>query len=594
MGIETLLDRQLNSSGENVVEGFIEGIEKDLDALKEIGGVIGEAVQFGTDENLGIESPAKRYIRKGYEVVKGFIIGIRNGFDEVEEVGEELGDELAEGTSESTNRFKDFFSTIGDRFPILKKFKGLLLGVSALFIGGMGLNFAINLLNQLSKQALATAMAFESLDRAIVFVSRNGIEGMNNLNFISSEAKRLTVVKKLKDNSRNVAFYLTVLSILLGVGTYFAIDIPENHKNARSEAWQILNSSLEQSGSGGRIIALESLNKWANDRKNNWFSQWNWSEDIADYIRGEKIQLKGVRANNAFLGGIELQGAELNYANFQDSNLWKAEFENASLKQVNFQRAFLRNANLSGAKLNGANLNGADLGEAKLLKLKNVETESNDNSVDLTGAKLIGASLINTNLEGIDFNKEKPPNMSRSVISPGTNIPKKFQEIKNDLYLIEPGKNFTGKDFTNVNFGNANLSRVILKGANLNGANLSQTNGLESAVLDGMIYTEKTKFPDGFRIRQDKTYLIKPGVNLTKAELKDSNLSGLNLIGVNFTKADLENANLAGANLDRAIFSEETILKNACYDKFTKFTSDPKLLLKLEHKGMRFSEKGCS
>lgn len=193
IGLENLVDNQLSASGENVVEGFVEGIERDLDAVQDAGSRIGDVLQEGTDENLGIASPAKRYIRKGYEVVKGFILGIRDGFNDVEEVGEELGEELSEGTSESTSRFKNFSESVNRRFPILGKLKGLLVGVSALFIGGMGINFATNLLNQLSKEVLSTAMAFESLDRAIVFVSRNGIEGMDNLNFISQEAKRLTV-----------------------------------------------------------------------------------------------------------------------------------------------------------------------------------------------------------------------------------------------------------------------------------------------------------------------------------------------------------------------------------------------------------------
>lgn len=162
------------------------GSSLNRESGQEIGSEFAEGIVDGAEDELDINSPSRVFQWIGEMIKAGLTSGV-NG------VGEELAEELAEGRDESTNKFKRFFSGISDRLPILGKLKKLLLGVSALFIGGMGINFAINLLNQLSKEALATAMALESVDRAILFISRNSLDGLDNIKYITEEAKSLSV-----------------------------------------------------------------------------------------------------------------------------------------------------------------------------------------------------------------------------------------------------------------------------------------------------------------------------------------------------------------------------------------------------------------
>ncbi|MDJ0903722.1 MAG: tape measure protein [Xenococcus sp. MO_188.B8] len=241
---------QLSGEAGYVVDGFVEGIKNQLDRVKDVGDEIGENLQDGTDENLGIASPAKRFIKKGYEVVKGFIIGIKNEFGEVRNTGSDLGDELSDGAGESTNKFKSFFSQIGDRFPLLKKFKGLIGGIATLFLGGLGIRFAINLINQLGKEALATALELEKVDKAIIFISRNPIEGLGNLNFISQQAKALSVdLKQAKE----------AYAGLLGAAKNTPLEGVQTQRLFSAFAAAAVNRGVDAQGQSRLFTALEQI-----------------------------------------------------------------------------------------------------------------------------------------------------------------------------------------------------------------------------------------------------------------------------------------------------------------------------------------------
>jgi hypothetical protein len=111
--------------------------------------------------------------------------------------------------------------------------------------------------------------------------------------------------------------YASKITIIIGFFTFinqlFKADerVRIERVKAQYEAWQVINSAAGQGGSGGRIDALQSLNK-------------------------DRISLARLTVEGANLTGINLQHAKLQGANF-------------------------RNANLSEANLSGANLDGASL-----------------------------------------------------------------------------------------------------------------------------------------------------------------------------------------------------------------------------------------
>lgn len=125
-----------------------------------------------------------------------------------------------------------------------------------------------------------------------------------------------------------------------------AVAAVETRKATNYQAWQVVNSAQGKGGSGGRIDALQDLNRNA-------------------------VSLAGVRLDGAWLTGVVLPEAQLRHAS-------------------------LREANLSGADLNGANLENADLSDVNL-------TGANLKGAFLKGALVTGANLATVDLRGADL-----------------------------------------------------------------------------------------------------------------------------------------------------------------------------------------------
>ena len=150
----------------------------------------------------------------------------------------------------------------------------------------------------------------------------------------------------------------------------FLIDSPERRKAEQYEAWQVINSALGQTGSGGRIQALEDLNR-------------------------NQVDLEGVAVPNADLSGVKLGHGRLQRANFKKAKLDQASLYRALLDNANFEGADLRGANLEGAELTSANLSGADLSGANLSRATLL-------SADLKGAILKGTIMRRARLSVVN------------------------------------------------------------------------------------------------------------------------------------------------------------------------------------------------
>jgi BTB/POZ domain-containing protein KCTD9 len=251
----------------------------------------------------------------------------------------------------------------------------------------------------------------------------------------------------LFENAESIAIVSTAIM--------FFIEINDRRKRDHYEAWQVISSAANQSGSGGRIQALQDLND-------------------------DGISLEGVFSPNADLTGIQLHSGKLNRANFEGSQLNKSVLEEAQLVranlkganlsetklmkanlwQANLEKADLREANLSGATLANTHLEDAFLWEAKLCDADLIEA-------NLTGAKLQGADLQRAHLQGAIF---KQANLWNADLR---------------------GAQLQGAMLRNADLQKANLSDANLEGADLEDANLSGAD-LKGARLQCTIM-DKTK-----------------------------------------------------------------------------------------------------
>ena len=149
--------------------------------------------------------------------------------------------------------------------------------------------------------------------------------------------------------------YLGTFSVLVAVIFYFS-EAGDRVKQRHYQAWQVINTAQGKGGSGGRIEALQELNR-------------------------DKVPLVGVDASIAFLQGVDLR----------DANLLRADFSAADLRNSN-----LSGARLTLANLKSANLRGADLDRARC-------DQSDLSNIDLTGASLVGTQLSGAVLDGADL-----------------------------------------------------------------------------------------------------------------------------------------------------------------------------------------------
>ncbi len=142
--------------------------------------------------------------------------------------------------------------------------------------------------------------------------------------------------------------YLSSFGVLIAVIFYFA-ESGERTRQRHFQMWQVMNTAQGKGGSGGRIEALEELNR-------------------------DHVPLVGVDVSGAFLRGVNLHKAELLRANFRavdarDGEFSEADFSFAEMPSGNFRNgkfahALLRDADCSDGDFSGADFAGADLSRA--------------------------------------------------------------------------------------------------------------------------------------------------------------------------------------------------------------------------------------
>jgi uncharacterized protein YjbI with pentapeptide repeats len=163
----------------------------------------------------------------------------------------------------------------------------------------------------------------------------------------------------------DVLEYLEGFSVLIAVIFYFS-ESGDRLKQKHYQAWQVINTAQGKGGSGGRIEALQELNR-------------------------DGVPLVGVDVSGAFLQNAQLARARLLRSNFsaadvRDANFNFADFSDADLRTGNFRGSHLRGASFQRADLQDADLTGADLTGA-----------------DLSGATLTNADLSNTSLSNLKW-----------------------------------------------------------------------------------------------------------------------------------------------------------------------------------------------
>ena len=270
----------------------------------------------------------------------------------------------------------------------------------------------------------------------------------------------------------NLALIAAVIAFVFGENV--------RRNNEVFSAWQTITSANGQTGSGGRIEALQFLNS------RPWRFPWiGWTEESLYWderegkcklkhllgLRWERQPLVGLSAPEAYLAFVHLCEAHLLSANLQEANLEEAKLQKANLREANLQEAVLLSANLQEAVLVGANLQEANLEEAKLQKAN--LGDANLQKARLSLAKLQEANLGDANLQEAWL---RLADLQEAVLL-SVNLQEAWLALANlqEAVLIEA-------NLQEAVLLSVNLQETVLFSANLQETDLREAN-LQEAVL---------------------------------------------------------------------------------------------------------------
>ena len=219
---------------------------------------------------------------------------------------------------------------------------------------------------------------------------------LESIEFLLQKLAFFTILGRLGE----LAFIVAVVSFVFGENV--------RRNNEVFAAWITITTAHEQSGSGGRIRALEFLNSrplrfpWIWVTRDLFGDEKECERKLVFGRRWEREPLAGLSTPKAYLAGINLCGANLSSANFQRADLVDANLQNTRLWGSNFRDAHLNSANLQGAVLNSANLQGAVLNSANLQDV--ILHSANLQDADLSSANLQDAHLNSANFQDANLN----------------------------------------------------------------------------------------------------------------------------------------------------------------------------------------------
>lgn len=199
----------------------------------------------------------------------------------------------------------------------------------------------------------------------------------------------------------------------------------------------------------------------------DWDLIRGWARQIAPSLLDNVAQvpddvvLAQSTLNYANLSGADLQARDISEAELHGATLVDTDLRDADLNQSDLSDADLQRANMEGAALYWADLAEADMREASL-----------------THANLVGADLTDANISGADL----------------------YGAVVNGAVLKRAklvGTRLADADLNWVDCSDADLTGADLRRARLGWANLSGAK-LADARLEGALYNEDTKWPDGF------------------------------------------------------------------------------------------------
>lgn len=176
-----------DTSGE-IVNGFVQSVEGDLDRVKRAGESLGEALEGGVRESLEIQSPSKVMERLGAFAVEGLDKSLR-GIDGIKHLIPEAILKRIQSTREMIDGFMDGVDEKSTKRT--RRFGAAVQLVGGAFAGFKVAQFAAAQLAPLIGKGIEVAETMERVQTSLNFAAGGKLEGAADMSFIADEADRL-------------------------------------------------------------------------------------------------------------------------------------------------------------------------------------------------------------------------------------------------------------------------------------------------------------------------------------------------------------------------------------------------------------------
>ena len=277
---------------------------------------------------------------------------------------------------------------------------------------------------------------------------------------------------------------------------------------------------------------------------------------------------------NYVVDGADFTDANLTNVSARYSYWVNTVLDDANLTGVNFYSSYMAGASFKGANLTGANfanvnLDGADLSGANLTGVISSNTHGTPAALPagwvLVGGFLVGptADLRGANLSGLDLTDIDLSNArldgvrSGGVVGTPSSLPAHWGLLGG--YFFGPGADLSGARLDGLDIWAVDLTGATLTGASINQTSINNSNlvGIKSGGLVG-------KFQQVTGARVQNGYILVPTANLAGADLRNTDLSHLNLdqadlSGALLRGADISNSSMTGADLTGADFTSANL-----------------------------------
>ena len=238
-----------------------------------------------------------------------------------------------------------------------------------------------------------------------------------------------------------------------------------------------------------------------------------------------RLAARGLQAARLEAPGSVWQSAMLHQARFHGAILDRASFYDTALLEADFTFAKLRGATLDHANLRRTQFDHADLTDASLkgALARNVDWRQ----AQLIGAQLQGAKLFVCNFAGADM-----PAVDASYA----------QFCNCDLTSV----NWENGDLRFASFSECGLADVNWEGADLRDVDLRRSTfhlgNSRSGLIDSTIASEGSR--TGYYTDESLEDRFQAPEDVRKANLRNCDLRGANILGVDFYLVDLRGAKL--------------------------------------------------